>query len=191
MAKKDEIKKIDDDTKRLIQEMVKKEGLERALKKLGLKEDIIKNIVSEASKSPVAMHARLSQEEKELLDNELLEAAKYGKAQTVKLLIEDGADINAKDKYGNTPLIIAARDDRAEIVKILIENGAEVNAKNEKGETPLYWVLCNDNTEIAKFLIEKGADVKAKSCFGYTPLDFANVDVLNFLKERKKKPKKE
>ena len=42
MAKKDEIKKIDDDTKRLIQELVKKEGLERALKKLGIKEEIMK-----------------------------------------------------------------------------------------------------------------------------------------------------
>ncbi|PWF94171.1 Ankyrin repeat protein [Spiroplasma poulsonii] len=55
----------------------------------------------------------------------------------VKLLIENGAEINHKNQFGNTPLILASQNGHTEIVKLLIENGAKINHKNQFGNTPL------------------------------------------------------
>lgn len=50
-----------------------------------------------------------------------------------KLLIENGADLNAIDKYGNTPLILAAKNENSSMLKILLEAGADVDIKNNIG----------------------------------------------------------
>ena len=57
---------------------------------------------------------------------------------TVKFLIEKGAEINVQDKYGNTPVIIALQNDpKYETIEYLIKKGANTNAKNKFGSTPL------------------------------------------------------
>ena len=86
--------------------------------------------------------------------------------KTTKLLIENGADVNIRNKTGGTLLHIT---NNFQIVKVLIENGADINARNNYGQTPLHWIR-NDNLEIAKLLIESGADVNAKNNKGNTPL---------------------
>ena len=53
-------------------------------------------------------------------------------------------DVNAKDKYGMTPLHMAAEYGHKEIVELLFTNGANVNAKDEKDRTPLDWVAHGD-----------------------------------------------
>jgi hypothetical protein len=65
VAKKDEIKKIDDDTKRLIQELVKKEGLERALKKLGITEEIMKVKGEKKEEKPISEEVKMFKEAKQ------------------------------------------------------------------------------------------------------------------------------
>lgn len=54
----------------------------------------------------------------------------------VKALIAGGADVNAKDEWGNTPLHVAAEWGRSEIVKVLIAACADLNVKNNSGKRP-------------------------------------------------------
>jgi len=88
----------------------------------------------------------------------------------VELLIAKGADVNAKNKYGSTPLHRAASGGHKEITEILIAKGADVNAKNHRGMTPLQFAAMKGHKEIAELLIAKGADVNAKENHGRTPL---------------------
>ena len=63
------------------------------------------------------------------VDSELITAAMEGRSDTVRALLAKGADVNAKDKYGWTPLMLAALAGRADTVRTLLANGAHVNAK--------------------------------------------------------------
>lgn len=55
-----------------------------------------------------------------------------------KILIEKGANVNAKQIQGVTPLHSAAHNGQAKLVKLLLKNGAEINSKMDDGKTPLF-----------------------------------------------------
>lgn len=56
--------------------------------------------------------------------------------QIVEKLIQKGASINVKDKYGNSPIFYSViRDDYQEVLRLFIRNGAKVNFTNNKGQT--------------------------------------------------------
>ena len=96
-------------------------------------------------------------------------AANDGEA--VLRLIENGANVNAKDKNGTTPLHVAASANAQEIAKLLIDRGAGVNTKDKEGWTPLLSAAQENAQEVAKLLIEHGAEVNAKENDGNTPMD--------------------
>lgn len=104
----------------------------------------------------------------------LHEAVAKGDADMVRALIEAGANVNAKDDYGYTPLHRAAGRSRVYIAGMLIEAGADVNASDIFGMTPLHEAAINgDAGDVASVLIEAGADVNAKDDYGKTPLHMA------------------
>ena len=101
-------------------------------------------------------------------------AAQMGQIEAVKQHLAGGADVNAKDKYGGTPLHLSATFGHKEIVELLITKGADVNAKGgESMMTPLLGAVAGGHNEIIELLIARDADVNAKSSFGMTPLDVA------------------
>ncbi|MGE4615296.1 MAG: ankyrin repeat domain-containing protein, partial [Planctomycetota bacterium] len=94
---------------------------------------------------------------------------------SIMVLIGDGADVNASDKNGKTPLMFAARfSSTPEIVTALVAGGAEVNAMSSAGWTPLMFAAGFSSTpEIVSALVAGGAEVNAMSKAGWTPLMFA------------------
>ena len=82
----------------------------------------------------------------------------------------NGADVNAKNDKGWTPLLGSTYHNNSEISQLLIMNGADVNAKDNDGQTPLRIAIQNKNTEIIELLIKNGADVNPKINNGNTPL---------------------
>ncbi len=92
--------------------------------------------------------------------------------EIAKLLIDNGADIHAKDFYGHTPLHKTGRSRNSEVAKLLITSGADVNAKDDSGQTPLLFSLKlgTYGFEVPKVFIDNGADVNATDCQGDTPL---------------------
>jgi ankyrin repeat protein len=72
------------------------------------------------------------------VDEELLQAADKGDHIQVQALLEKGADVNASNSNGFTPLYLAVMKGHREVVALLLEKGAAVNAASTEGFTPLY-----------------------------------------------------
>jgi len=85
----------------------------------------------------------------------LREAAFHGRLDVVKLLIEHGADVNAK---GSEPLFWAAYFGHVETASLLIANGAKVDVKDWR-DAPLRAAIEEDHPEILSLLIQAGADL--------------------------------
>ena len=86
-------------------------------------------------------------------------AAADGEIERVKSLISEGADINAKNGDGWTPLQYAASRGHKEIVELLLVHDADVNIGGEKNMTAAEYAMKNNHTEIFQLLISKGADI--------------------------------
>ena len=90
-------------------------------------------------------------------------AIQYGNQNIIKILVDHGSDINAKDADSNTPLHLALTSKRTKIAKQLIEFGALLDCKNINDETPLH--ICSEKglNEIAKILIKHNVDLNPLS----------------------------
>lgn len=116
-------------------------------------------------------------------------AAGRGDVDIAEILIAHGADVNAKDRGGNTALHAAAWDGRDEVVKLLLSKGAEADAKRSDGLTPLINAAGPGAERHGKgcvgMLLAKGANINATDGDGETALHkaayYGNKDVVEIL----------
>ncbi|HEV7474925.1 MAG TPA: ankyrin repeat domain-containing protein [Pyrinomonadaceae bacterium] len=101
----------------------------------------------------------VGQAPKQELNEQLFEAARKGDAPAVTALLDKGADVNAKFRYGATALFKAAERGNLEVVKVLLARGADVTVKDTfYGATAMTWALDHEHLEIVRALLEKTPD---------------------------------
>ena len=105
----------------------------------------------------------------------LNDAASSGNVESVKEHIVFGSDLNEKDVYGSTPLIIATTFGNCNVVSELINAGADVNIRNYEGSTALITAAFFGRTEIVKLLLKNGADKSIKNNYGSNALNIASI----------------
>src|SRR6185503_13995583 len=100
--------------------------------------------------------AAVAQASKQELNDQLFEAARKGDAAAVTALLDKGADVNAKFRYGTTALFKASERGNVEVVKVLLARGADVSVKDTfYSATAMTWALQNKHLEVVRALIEK------------------------------------
>jgi ankyrin repeat protein/mono/diheme cytochrome c family protein len=101
----------------------------------------------------------------------IFEAIRGGNNAAVRELLSGGADIEARNEIGDTPLMAAAWTADAAMVELLIKAGADVKATNELGATALMRAATFEDK--VRVLVARGADVKVRSKMGNTALILA------------------
>jgi hypothetical protein len=121
----------------------------------------------------------------------LLMALKKGYTAIAGILINKGADINAHDRMGITPLLLVCGKQlpgNKTIAEMLIQRGAYVNDRDSRGYTPLLLSLSGGTSEVAELLIERGADIFARGKDRTSALTLAensgNTHIANLLKAK-------
>jgi len=128
--------------------------------------ELEKQMIKAAKKGDVAAVQHLLGIDKALVDardkdgsTPLHCAAWKGHAAVAKVLLQAGADVNARSRnehYGDTPLHAAAHGNQAAVVKLLIDNGAKLGAKNQGGRTPLGETEWHNASAAAKLIRAAG-----------------------------------
>ena len=96
----------------------------------------------------------------------------HKKKDTHRLLLENGAGINASDMFGNSPLHTAVSYNNYEMAKWLLDNGAFVDSQNIQKKTPLHCAAVG-NIKLCTLLLNRGADANYKNKDEMTPLSHA------------------
>jgi ankyrin repeat protein len=107
----------------------------------------------------------------------LFASCKKGDFNSVKELIDEGIDINHKEKIDDisdgTPLILCSMIGEEKIAKLLLDSGSDVNMTNNLNETPLMLVSLSGSIKIAELLLRNDAKVNEQNKEGQTALVFA------------------
>src|SRR6266404_1964343 len=85
-------------------------------------------------------------------------------------LLDYGASVDARDRFGARPLSHAAKSGHLEMVDLLLAHGAPIDARNLAGATALYFAAEGGHAPVAQRLIERGADVKLAGRSGVSPV---------------------
>ena len=123
-----------------------------------------------AMNGPIKRAKKVNQKE---LDRALIELVRNeGSVVEIQELIDQSADVNAKNVYGETAFMLAVKRGQLAVCKVLIENDADLNIRAEDGKTAIIWAVVTAHLAMCKLLIENGADVNVNN-IGYTALFLA------------------
>ena len=114
-----------------------------------------------AVKALLAYEPDLNRQENRRGQTALMWAIEQGHPQVAKLLIERGADVNARSKNGFTPLLFAAQQNDLDSVQVLLAAGAKLDGFTPEWGSALVAAAARGHENLAIFLLEKGADPNA------------------------------
>ena len=101
---------------------------------------------------------------------DLLAAAQRGHVARVQELLDQGANVNARDEMRRTPLMATAGDKTGETIRLLLANGADVHARTLLDSTALHAAARAGNTTVIRLLLDADAEIDAQDQKGVTPL---------------------
>ncbi len=105
-------------------------------------------------------------------------AARDGKVELIRKLLQNGANIESEDKNSARPIHHAAFNGRLEAVMLLIKHGADVHDTSYKGNTPLHWALQKHHYDVANMLLKEGkANPQALNAKGEDALSYLLSDL--------------
>lgn len=109
--------------------------------------------------------------------------------KVIRLLIDNGIDLNYKNKSGDSILHLVVESFykfNKQFIEYLVEKGADINITDNFGITPLILAVMKNNPSLVEFLLEQGADKELKTKDGKTAIDIANeeqlTNIINILK---------
>lgn len=103
----------------------------------------------------------------------LINSSRNGDFQKVKQMVAEGGNLNDRDHYGSTPLMVAAGGGHKDIVTFLLQKGADVNSKDKYGFSAIFCSMNNDHVSSVELLIKHGASLDTRANNGSTPLMYA------------------
>lgn len=112
----------------------------------------------------------LTNEQKQNMTEQLIQAAETGDTATIQRLLQEGADINGLDALGRTPVMAATHGNQADTVRLLIQAGADINIRDNRMDNPFLYAGAEGLQDILRLTIDAEADTKLTNRFGGTAL---------------------
>ncbi len=106
----------------------------------------------------------------------LMYAADWGDAETARMLLDAGAQVDLQDSAGNTALHRAVHARATEVVRLLLARSANPNLRDDDGVTPLVVAVRSSQREAVKLLLQAGAKTDIKDDQGKTASDYAKEE---------------
>lgn len=104
-------------------------------------------------------------------DQHFRQAILNGDQSTISTLLAEGANLEATDEQGMTPLLLAIKQGRRDVVELLLNHGANIHHAANDGVTPLFLAIRERRADLVALLLDKGADANARGAIsGVTPL---------------------
>jgi len=89
-------------------------------------------------------------------------AVQLGDVAALRAQLRSGADVNARDRYGQTALMLASHSGNREVVKLLVEHGASLNVTAKYNVSALMLAVIAGHAGIARMLARAGADLEIR-----------------------------
>lgn len=102
----------------------------------------------------------------------IMDACQTGNLKAAETLLKNGADVHARDAYGETTLHLAAQSGNLELVQHLIECGADIQATDLVAQPVIHFAARSRNLQLLKWLVTNGANINAKDSHDELPWQY-------------------